>query len=149
MNIDGILIAASAPELAALLTEELNDAGWTGVAGFDPWRGDALAVVRALDPELVVVDLGTPTRAQREQVFRIAREGRWPVVAFVDQTDAAIIGAAVEAGVASYVVRGLGPNRIQPIVETPIARFGAMQRLRRERDEAVNAFDAFYCPVGR
>jgi len=34
------------------------------------------------------------------------------------------------------------------VVETAIARFRQMEILRRERDEAVNAFAAFFRPVG-
>lgn len=148
-SIDGILIAASTPARETLLTAEFGNAGWTGVTGFDVWRSDAATCVRQVAPEVVVLELGNPTRAQREHVFRLARESRTPIVAFVDTADSASIGAAVQAGVASWVVRGLEPNRVQPVVETALARFREMERLRRERDEAVSAFDAFYCPVGR
>ena len=38
---------------------------------------------------------------------------------------------------------------VDPEASLPWDRFREMERLRRERDEAVSAFDAFYCPVGR
>jgi response regulator NasT len=148
MNIDGILIAASAPERARLLVEQLAAAGWTGISSFDPARPDVLAHVRSLRPAAVVLELGEPSWAAREQAFRIARDGRWPVVCFVDQADADAIDAAMTAGIASYVVRGLWPGRVQPVVETAIARHRHMELLRRERDDAVNAFSAFFRPVG-
>jgi response regulator NasT len=111
-------------------------------------RADALSCLRTLNPTVVVLELGVPDRVTREALFRLAREGRAPVVAFVDQADAATLDAAMAAGVASYVVRGLWPGRVQPVVETAIARHRQMERLRRERDDAVNAFAAVYRPVG-
>ena len=148
MNIDGILIAASTPERARLLIEQLASAGWSGISVFDPMRADALTFVRGLNPTVVVLELGDPNRLTREQVFRLARERCWPIVAFVDQADADTLDAAMSAGVASYVVRGMWPGRVQPVVETAIARHRQMEHLRRERDDAVNAFAAFYRPVG-
>ena len=59
------------------------------------------------------------------------------------------VEAAMAAGVAGYVVSGLEPGRLRNVVQTAISRFREMERLRRERDEAVSAFDAVWCPVGR
>jgi response regulator NasT len=75
-------------------------------------RADALDYLRGHHPTVVVLELGDTSRATREQVFRLARDGRWPIVAFVDQADAATLDAALAAGIASYVVRGLWPGRV-------------------------------------
>lgn len=149
MTIEGILFSASSPERARLLLDEMTAAGWTGITHLDLNRGDAHTHVRAMDPAAIVLDLGSPDGVQREQAFRIASLGRWPVVIFVDHADGNSIEAAVAAGVSGYVVRGLVVGRVQSVVETAMSRFRQMERLRRERDEAVSAFDAFWCPVGR
>lgn len=45
------------------------------------------------------------------------------------------ITAAVKAGVSAYVVDGLHPRRIKPILQTAVARFQDFQALRRELAE--------------
>ena len=57
-----------------------------------------------------------------------------------DAEDAAsdTIGAAVRAGVSAYVVDGLQPQRVRPIIEVAIARFREFQALRRELEETRN-----------
>ena len=44
-------------------------------------------------------------------------------------------GDAVRAGVSAYVVDGLDPKRVKPVVEVARARFEDTQALRRELDE--------------
>ena len=42
----------------------------------------------------------------------------------------------MDAGVSAYVVDGLKKDRIKPILDTAISRFKAVERLRRELEEA-------------
>jgi response regulator NasT len=51
---------------------------------------------------------------------------------FVDQSDETMIGRAVKAGVSAYVVDGLDPQRVKPIVDVAIAQFREFQALRDE-----------------
>ena len=46
---------------------------------------------------------------------------------------------AVEAGVSAYVVDGLKRERVKPILDLAIARFKAFEKLRGERDDAIQA----------
>lgn len=149
MMIDRILFSAATSDRARLLLEEMLSCGWTDLSRFDLARNDALTQVRAVDPTVVVIDLGIPDRAARDNAFRIARTGRWPVVIFTDLSDDDATEAAIAAGVAGYVVDGLEAGRLRYVVQTAVTRFRQMDRLRRERDEAVSAFDAVCCPVGR
>ncbi len=149
MMIDGILFSASSPDRTRLLLEDMKACGWTELSRLDLNRNDVLTQVRDADPTVVVIDLGVPDRTARDNAFRVARTGRWPVVIFTDQSDDDATEAAMAAGVAGYVVSGLEPGRLRNVVQTAISRFREMERLRRERDEAVSAFDAVWCPVGR
>ncbi|MEL6746315.1 MAG: ANTAR domain-containing protein, partial [Pseudomonadota bacterium] len=85
-----------------------------------------------IDPDVVLVDLANPGRDLMEQVALESGPLERPVAMFVDQSDEAMIRAAVEAGVSAYVVDGLRKERIKPIVDTAIARFRAFSRLRME-----------------
>ena len=51
---------------------------------------------------------------------------------FVDQSDDGLSAAAIEAGVSAYVVDGLQPGRLKPILDAAIARFKMFERMRKE-----------------
>jgi response regulator NasT len=55
---------------------------------------------------------------------------------FVDQSDTAMMQAAVDAGISAYVVDGLKPDRVKPIIDIAILRFNAFARLQKELSEA-------------
>ena len=46
------------------------------------------------------------------------------------------IRAALDAGVSAYVVDGLTPDRVKPVVDVAIARFAQFQDLRSQLDKA-------------
>jgi response regulator NasT len=58
-----------------------------------------------------------------------------PVVVFTHEDGQETIRDAVRAGVSAYIVDGLDPKRIKPIVDVARARFDDTQALRRELDE--------------
>lgn len=49
---------------------------------------------------------------------------------FVNHSDAAMIEAAIEAGVSAYVVDGLRTERVKAILDMAIVRFNAFDRRR-------------------
>jgi response regulator NasT len=49
--------------------------------------------------------------------------------------------AAVEAGVSAYVVDGLHPARIQPVMDVAISRFQMFQRMRTELAKTKRALE--------
>ncbi len=60
---------------------------------------------------------------------------------FVDQSDPDRIGAAMDAGVAAYVIEGLSPRRVRAVVDVAIVRFRARQALKSELAEARGALE--------
>ena len=46
-------------------------------------------------------------------MFQVSRAVKRPIAMFVDQSDAAAIEAAVDAGVSAYIVDGLKKERIK------------------------------------
>jgi response regulator NasT len=60
---------------------------------------------------------------------------------FVDRSDSESIRAAVQAGVSAFVVDGLSPERVRPILEVAIARFKEFQALRRELETARSTLE--------
>ncbi|CAO3380137.1 ANTAR domain-containing response regulator [Azospirillum argentinense] len=92
--------------------------------------------VAALAPDAVVAVLETPDAATLDGVLRLARSGACAVVLFADRAPPGAAARAAEAGVAAFVVDGLHPARVRPVLETALARFAAFETLKRERDEA-------------
>jgi response regulator NasT len=93
---------------------------------------DLHATLRAVQPDVVIVDMDSPDRDTLEDMQRITSEQPRPIVMFVDQTDSESIRSAVRAGVAAYVVKGASPERIRPVLEVACARFEEFQALKSE-----------------
>lgn len=99
-------------------------------------RRGLLARIGAFDPDIVLMDLGNPSRDVLEEYFAVSRALQRPIAMFVDESDDESIVASVDAGVSSYVVDGLAPNRIRPILDLAVTRFHAFSRLQRDLAEA-------------
>lgn len=97
---------------------------------------DLVGRVRESRADIIVCDLDDPSRDALESMRVLNRDEPRPVVVFASRGDADQIEAALEAGVAAYVVEGLAPARVRPVLEVAIRRFRAFQALRAERDEA-------------
>lgn len=130
-----ILVIDADPERAAIVERGLIEAGFLR-ASIIHNTADLISRIEALQPDVVIIDLGNPDRDTLEQMFQISRAVRRPIAMFVDKSDSAMIHEAIDAGVSAYVVDGLSSTRIRPLVETAISRFQAFDRLRQERDEA-------------
>src|SRR6476646_2713721 len=135
-----IVIVDESPIRAAILEEGLREAGFTGVVHISEMQS-LLARVYALDPDVILIDLENPSRDVLEQMFQVSRAVRRPVAMFVDQSDSASIEAAVDAGVAAYIVCGLRKDRVKNILDLCISRFNAFSRLQNELDRTRNALE--------
>lgn len=88
------------------------------------------------DPDVIIIDLESPDRDMLEHAFLVSRTVRRPIAMFVDSSDTASTEAAIDAGVSAYVVDGLRKDRVKPILDMAVRRFNAVDRLRRELEEA-------------
>jgi response regulator NasT len=120
---------------AAILLDGLREAGIAGVEVIET-STQLVRRIAAIDPDVIIIDLENPSRDMLEQMFQVSRVVSRPVAMFVDQSDQAMIRAAVEAGVSAYIVDGLKKERVKPIVDMAISRFEAFDRLQRELLEA-------------
>lgn len=84
------------------------------------------------NPDVVLVDVVSPSRDMIEELTLASAPLERPVAIFVDHSDSQLTAAALEAGVSAYVVDGLRPNRIKPILDAAIIRFRMSQRMRAE-----------------
>ena len=99
----------------------------------DPFLPERLQQLR---PDLVVVDAESDARDALEHVVHATRDAQRPIVMFTNDQDADTARAAVSAGVAAYVVAGLAPERLRPILDVALARFARDQALQTELADA-------------
>ncbi len=88
-----------------------------------------------LQPDLIIVDAESEARDALEHVVMATRDERRPIVMFTNDADTAHVKHAVAAGVSAYIVAGLSPERIRPILDVAMARFEHEQALRQALDQ--------------
>ncbi len=89
-----------------------------------------------LQPDIIILDAESDARDALEHVVMATRDARRPIVMFTNDSDTSNARAAVAAGVSAYIVAGLSPERIRPILDVAMARFEQDQALRAELAEA-------------
>jgi len=99
-------------------------------------RRGLVARIGEIAPDIVLMDLGNPSRDVLEEYFAFSRALDRPIAMFVDESDDEAIAASIDAGVSSYVVDGLAPHRIRPILDLAVRRFNAFSRLQSDLAEA-------------
>lgn len=114
-----------------------------GLAAIEPLetrRVGAITDVRddleAFPADVIVVACESPDRDTLEGLREVNEANPRPVVMFVDRSAPGLGQAAVEAGVAAYVVDGLAPSRVRPVLEVAMSRFSLMLRLRTDLEKA-------------
>jgi response regulator NasT len=133
-----IAIVDQSESRAAVVEEGLRDAGFRDIVRIAA-RGAFVAELEKQSPDVVIFDLGSPSRDTLEEVLVVSRALARPIAMFVDTSDEQMIGAAIEAGVSAYVVDGLKKERVKPILDLAIRRFNAFAAVQKELEEAKTA----------
>lgn len=123
---------------ASVIEEGLREARVADVVRLGP-AGALVSNLEKLSPDIVIFDLGAPTRESLEETLPICRALGRPILVFVDRSDEQMTAAAIDAGVSAYVVDGLRKERIMAMVELAIQRFTATSNLQKELLEAKTA----------
>jgi len=126
-----VLLVDADPSRAAVVYASLRQLGYEVVGSLATGARLYMEVAR-LNPDVVIIDVGSPDRDTLEHLVCLSRDAPRPVVMFAHDDDKAKIRAAIQAGVSAYVVRGLSADRIQAIVDVAIARFEEHRVLRAE-----------------
>lgn len=128
-----VLVIDPDPARAALVAE--------GLAGVDPLEVrqsaafDAAEAVR-FAPDVIVVACDSPDRDTLESLREASETNPRPIVMFADRSEPGLAEQAVRAGVAAYVVDGLAPARVRPVLDVAMSRFSLMQQLRGDLAKA-------------
>lgn len=97
--------------------------------------------IQTHNPDVVLIDIENPSRDMLEELALASGPQERTVAMFVDRSAAGLSSAAIEAGVSAYVVGGMIPERITPVLEAAIARFQMFKRMRTELAETKRALE--------
>lgn len=131
-----VLVIDESKDRAAEICASLVRNGYQ-VAAVLPDAIKLLDQVTSLRPDIILIDSDSPSRDTLEHLSVLNREMPRPVLFFAREQSSEVIRRAVKAGVSSYMVDAVSPERLEPIIELAVARFEEYQALRRERDEAT------------
>ncbi|MES2260458.1 MAG: ANTAR domain-containing protein [Pseudomonadota bacterium] len=129
---------ADAPAEAALRAHALHagllEAGYDIVASL-PADMHLPEQIAQLQPDMIIIDAESDARDVLEHIVIATRDERRPIVMFTEDQDTSSMEAAIAAGVTAYVVAGLQPERIKPVLGVALARFKREQKLLAELDD--------------
>lgn len=130
-----VLLVDNHMERTAPLMQSLTDAGYEVIAHLSD-TANLDDAVRKLQPDIVIIDIESPSRDTLEHLCVMNESMPRPIVMFTHDGDSKKIREATRAGVSAYVVGGLPNERMKPIVDAAIARFEEFKALRLELTEA-------------
>jgi two-component system, response regulator / RNA-binding antiterminator len=92
--------------------------------------------IAQIGPDMIIVDAESQARDTLEHVVMATRDARRPIVLFTEDNDTSHVRDAIAAGVTAYVVAGLAPERVKPVLDVALARFQHEEHMRRELADA-------------
>ncbi|MDF0602537.1 ANTAR domain-containing protein [Psychromarinibacter sp. C21-152] len=135
-----VVIVESDRDRAMLIVDSLREAGDFDIHVISEATGLARHI-QAHNPDVVLIDIENPSRDTLEELALASGPLDRPVAMFVDRSAEGLTDAAIEAGVSAYVVDGLKPDRLKPILDAAVARFRMFQRMRTELAETKRALE--------
>lgn len=135
-----IIVVEADRDRAIQIVDSLREAGFERIQVISEASGLATQI-NAVEPDLVLIDMTDPSRDMLEEMALASGPLDRPVAMFVDQSDDALTTAAIEAGVSAYVIDGMRPDRVKPVLDAAIARFQMFKRMRTELAETKRALE--------
>src|SRR6184192_1151434 len=136
-----ILVAEDETIIRLDLCELLRRAGFEVVAEARDGE-EAVALARAHEPDLAVLDVKMPRLDGIEAARRILDERPIPIVMLTAYGQDELVSRAVEAGVFGYLVKPFREHDLLPAIRTARARYEELAALREQADSLAEALAA-------
>jgi len=136
-----VMLVDEQPERQAVVAEMLKTAGCEVVASLTP-DDDLLAQVADVRPDVVIIDMESPSRDTLESLRSVQSAIPRPMVMFSQDDNGETIRRAVDAGVSAYIVDGIKAERVRPILEAAMARFEQYQALEAELNKTRDQLES-------
>jgi DNA-binding response OmpR family regulator len=115
-----ILVVEDEPEIAGLVRDYLEHAGFAVIAAGD--GAAALALARARRPDALVLDLGLPRVDGLDVIRSIRRDSRVPILILTARNDEVDRVTGLELGADDYVVKPFSPRELVARVRAVLRR---------------------------
>lgn len=135
-----VIVVESHRDRVLAIVDELKNAGDCEVIVIGNDSGLARKIA-AHEPDVVLIEVDNPSRDKIEELTLASGPLERPVAMFVPHAGSSLSRAAIEAGVSAYVVDGMAPERLRPILEIAFARFQVMRQMRAELEQTRRALD--------
>jgi two-component system, response regulator / RNA-binding antiterminator len=135
-----IIVVEEDRDRALLIVDSLREVGDNDIQVISEVTSLARRVSER-NPDIVLIDVANPSRDMIEELTIATAPLERPVAMFVDRSDDSLTKAAIEAGVSAYVVNGLRPDRLEPVISAAVTRFNMFRRLREELAETRRALE--------
>ena len=129
-----ILLIDDSAERVVFLNRILNECGYEYVTSCAP-TDIILDHVSKFNPEVILIDVFSPSRGTLEQLTTIRDANPRPVVLLSQDDNMQTIEAAFKCGVTAYVSRDVTRAQAKPIIDTAMITFASFQSLKNELDE--------------
>lgn len=126
-----VLLIDIETERAEELGQLLNTVGADTVS-LQGNRNDIYTIIAETNPELVVVDVDSPTRDTLEHVAALQSTTLQPVLMMTKQDNAGVRRLAADIGISLYVVDALSPELVQSLIDVTITHFRSFETLKQE-----------------
>lgn len=83
-------------------------------------------------PDVVLIDIRFPGRDILESLAVVNRHNPTPMVMFAEEDDPGYIQQAFAAGVSTYLMEGINPAKVKPVIDVAMLQFRSFQALRDE-----------------
>ena len=115
-----ILVAEDEPQIAGLVRDYLEHAGFAVISAAD--GAAALALARARRPDALVLDLGLPRVDGLDVIRAIRRDSRVPILILSARGDEIDRVTGLELGADDYVVKPFSPRELVARVRAVLRR---------------------------
>ncbi len=129
-----IIIADDESLIRMDLREMLTNLGYLVVGEVGDGRS-AINLTWELRPDIVIMDIKMPDVDGIEAARILTQERLAPVLLLSAYSQQDLVQRALDAGVASYLVKPFRENDLIPAIEVALARFSEFRSLEREIDD--------------
>ncbi len=136
-----IIVVEPSKDRALQIVDGLREAGIDHMIHVVAEPSSLTRQIEVLQPDVVLIDMADPSRDMLEELALASGPTERPVAMFVDQSTEGLTALAIEAGFSAYVVDGLQPDRLKPVLDAALVRFRMMQRMRNELAETKRALE--------
>lgn len=116
---------------AAAVEQSLRDSGADVISVLSSTSA-LLFQIEQHRPDVVLIDIRFPGRDILESLAVVNRHNPTAMVMFAEEDDPGYIQQAFAAGVSTYLMEGINPAKVKPVIDVALLQFRSFQALREE-----------------